>query len=566
MKHLVKHILRAIVAAVLLCACNPQPQAPKLLKQAQALIDEQPDSAMRLIDSIFYPEKSLGERERMQYWITRVQVRRKLHKPIADDTLIFAARDYFSNQKNTKEAVLASFYSGCVYFEQKNYSEAMQNYKAAEQFALKTGDADLQGLVQYNIGDLLAEQDSYTEALEAYRLAENRYAQSPKKSDEKRAQCLSAAGRMFLLAGKTDSALVYFHNGLELAENAANNTLQSLLTQNLSVVYMEAEQYQQAETYLRKSFSLNADTAKLPRYYLNLIDLYLSINQTDSAAVYASKLKQTVSASDDLYFKASAYNFLAEYEKRLQNFDAAFEFQKWRMNVVEKIMEKQREQSVYEVQQKYDFERIQNQHTQELVYRQWWIIGLLLAGIAITALFIAYIRKKRKQSLDIKENLNTIREMNRDLEAMVEQKNTDLRKELLWRFDVAKKVMALNEITKEKADTSPKTNLPLSQFNQIVYGITDIEEQWEALFSIFNNACPGYAEKIKENFPALTENEFRICVLTYAGFRVKEISIILKQSHNTIQTRRTDVRKKIGIVQSDHFADFLDKKLGYSVR
>ena len=102
MKRYINLLINALFAVILFCACNPQPAAPKLLEQAEQWMEENPDSAMRLIDSIFYPEKSLSHKQYMRYWITRVQVRRKLHKPIADDTLIFAARDYFSNQKSHK--------------------------------------------------------------------------------------------------------------------------------------------------------------------------------------------------------------------------------------------------------------------------------------------------------------------------------------------------------------------------------------------------------------------------------------------------------------------------------
>ena len=47
-------------------ACNPQPKAPKLLAEAERLIESNPDSAMRLIDSLFYPEKNLNREHYMR--------------------------------------------------------------------------------------------------------------------------------------------------------------------------------------------------------------------------------------------------------------------------------------------------------------------------------------------------------------------------------------------------------------------------------------------------------------------------------------------------------------------
>lgn len=54
-------ILLAMMAAVLSSCLDPQPQAPVLLEQAERLMKDRPDSAMRLVDSIFYPEKSVSQ-------------------------------------------------------------------------------------------------------------------------------------------------------------------------------------------------------------------------------------------------------------------------------------------------------------------------------------------------------------------------------------------------------------------------------------------------------------------------------------------------------------------------
>jgi tetratricopeptide (TPR) repeat protein len=246
-------------------------------------MEDRPDSAMRLVDSIFYPEKSLRKPQYMQYLVTRVRARYKNYRPVAEDTLVFKATDYFvSKGKDPRRITLAYFYSGCVHRERKEYDKAMQHYKEAEHHAAQTGDADLQGLVQYNMGDLLAEEGLHAQALEKYKAAETWYRQSSVNPDEKQARCLAATGRMCLLLGEQDSAFAAFHKGLELAETSGNSELQSLLTQNLSVAYREAEQYNEAVKYLRQSFILNNDTSELLRYCLNFAELYLQTNRPDS--------------------------------------------------------------------------------------------------------------------------------------------------------------------------------------------------------------------------------------------------------------------------------------------
>jgi hypothetical protein len=69
-----------VVAAGLsiLSACNPQPEASGLLEEAGQLVERHPDSAILLIDSIFYPEKSLNHEYYMRFLVTQVQEKYKV--------------------------------------------------------------------------------------------------------------------------------------------------------------------------------------------------------------------------------------------------------------------------------------------------------------------------------------------------------------------------------------------------------------------------------------------------------------------------------------------------------
>ena len=539
-----------VVAAGLsiLSACNPQPEASGLLEEAGQLVERHPDSAMLLIDSIFYPEKSLNHEYYMRFLVTQVQAKYKTYRPIHEDTLIFRARDYFSaRNKYPRTTALAWFYSGCVYRERKQYEQAMEHYKEAEKFAMQTGDADLKGLVQYNTGDLLAEQGLYSEALKNYKNAERFYMQSPEKPDEKQANCFSAIGRMFLLSAEKDSAFRYFHKGLEIAEIAGNRELQSLLAQNLSVAYRNEKQYDKAETYLNQSFRLNTDSAKLPRYYLNFALLYTGMGRQDSAAWYTEQLKQQINDSlTDNYLKASLYRYLAETEKEKGNFNAAFNYQDLYTNVVEKITKERLQQSVYETQRKFDYERMRNRHERQVTVFQFWFIMLLLAILIGGASFSWYTLRQRTRLLHTQEHIETLREiaaeMNKSFESKISVKDQNLRELLLWKFDVVKKSALM-----EQHSTSEMSAAELIKiFHQIVYR-GNKNGHWQNILSVFDQVNPGISEKMRRLFPNLTETEYRITLLTYAGMSVKDISVILHLSAHTVQTYRTGLRKKFGI-------------------
>ncbi len=129
-----------IIIELALASCsNAQPEAVTLLKAAEQLADSRPDSAVQLIDSIFYPEKSFNKRDYMRYWVTRVQIRYKNYlpvDPVDEDTLIFKAKNYFTkNFNDPMKTTLACFYSDCVYREQGYKEQATKHYKDAETYA-----------------------------------------------------------------------------------------------------------------------------------------------------------------------------------------------------------------------------------------------------------------------------------------------------------------------------------------------------------------------------------------------------------------------------------------------
>jgi len=262
---------------------------------------------MLLIDSIFYPEKSLRYEHYMHFLVTQVQAKYKTRRSIHEDTLIFLARDHFSaRNKDSHTTTLAWFYSGCVHRERQEYEKATEHYLAAGDYAVEAGDYALQGLVQYNLGDLFAVQDLYTKALERYKAAARFYSEYP----EEEAYSLSAVGRMFLLDKNPDSAFFYFQKGLNTAKSTNDKILQSLLAQNIGVAYQQTGQYTEAERYFRQSYQYNSDKKDQARYYLNFAELYSQMERQDSVAFYTGKLKNSIDSTDNNYTKASAYRFL----------------------------------------------------------------------------------------------------------------------------------------------------------------------------------------------------------------------------------------------------------------
>lgn len=114
----------------------------------------------------------------------------------------------------------------------------------------------------------------------------------------------------------------------------------------------------------------------------------------------------------------------------------------------------------------------------------------------------------------------------------------------------------------KKGDNTRKSaELFINSINRVLYGSIDTEEQWNAIFGALKKIRPKLPDILQEQFPSLNEQEFRICLLTYAGFSISEIALIMNLKPNTIQTRRTSIRRKIGVKSNESTIEFLNKKL-----
>lgn len=544
MKRILYIIFICIIPFFFSACNNPQPKASIMLQKAEQLIDEYPDSALLLIDSIFYPEKSLNNEDYMRYLVRLVQAKKKTDNQISEDTLIFIARDFFTRKdKDPHITALSWYYSGCIFRENRELEDAMDYYKTAFTYAEKTGDVALQGLIIYNIGDLLVEQGLYKDALKKYKESAQLYCRNP----EKLITCYGAQGRMFTLIEEYDSAIVYFQRGLDLADSVDNKTLQSVLAQNISIVYRTTKQYDKAIDYLNQSFNLNNDSSRILRYYLNLSRIYSDMGQSDSAYWYSAKLKNQVdNHRGDMKLQASIYQVLASVEKNNGNYDEAFKYQDKYTTAIEKITEERLEQSVYEVQRKYDYEIMRNHYIQRISTLQSWAIIMLIAIVIGGALFSWYTLKQKTEYLKTQQQIEILRgisaELKKSLESKTSARNQNMRQLLLWKFDVVKKSALLDQFSTSEMSASEM----VKEFRKIVYNGKK-DDHWQHILSVINEMNEGVFEKMELLFPNLTETEQKIAVLTYSEMTVRDISIILNLSPNTVQKYRSDLRKKLNI-------------------
>ncbi len=187
-------------------------------------------------------------------------------------------------------------------------------------------------------------------------------------------------------------------------------------------------------------------------------------------------------------------------------------------------------------------EKLQHENKRLHTHRVW--LGfcaavLLLATIPVLWLLHYRVCQNRRRTLEAQ---STIRELRQMAHSYNEKENT-FRTTLLHHFNILRKAASLEIYISE--ESNKRDHHLLKVINEIVYGQETLN--WELLYETMNQLHNGFFDRLHEHFPELDESEFRICCLSYTKFSSSEIALIMKLSINTVQMKRSSIRKKIGV-------------------
>jgi tetratricopeptide (TPR) repeat protein len=535
-------------------SCLEQNKTELLLDKAGSIVEQYPDSALSLLATILFPE-DLSKSRYNKYLLLQIQAKAKSDRDISADTAIFGVKDYYLKKKDFPHAALAAFYCACLYHEQNEIEKAASAYLEAEKYAGYTNDDSLNGLIHSNHAILLYEQFLTSEAIEEGKVAVARCDKAQNYRNEINALLL--IGNCFLMKGESDSAFYYYNKSLALAVEHKMAEEQLSIKQNTGIAYQETGDYVNAKKSLYEAlaFSIKDDAVKAT-VLLNLATVCKLENKLDSAKFY---IEQSLSLqTEDPALLQATYLLLSEMEEEGGNPGKALQHYKKYNELIEKIIDDNRNKALLELQRKYDFETLKNTHNKQVIWQLSVIILLLLVFVLSILAAVFYYRKYsrgKKEILEIEEKIESLEKMAQEYP---ETENT-FRHMLYDYFDILKKTML---ITKDISEQDKKNEKRLiSKFNRIVYGGVNLDDDWKKLYETMNELQDGLYDRIRSQYPGLDDLEFRICCLSCENCSNTEIAIITNMAISTVKKRRSVIRRKIGISYYGSFLDFFSNQL-----
>lgn len=540
---------------VVLSSCGfNRNSAGEILDKVEALADQYPDSALTLLNTDIQ-ERNLNRDEYNRYILLNTQARDRNDMDIKGDTLIFQVRDYYLNKKDVRKIALSYYYCGRVLESQKNKEDALLMYLDAESYAEQTSDDKLKGDIDYSIGFINSKQLLSDEAISRFKTSAYYFGKSGNYRNE--IQAYNAIGRSFLLKKDLDSSFFYLDKSLLLAKNHGDSVGQGLAFQNIGLSYRMVKNYPKARENFRDAFSFFSKDEDKSRVYLNVAYSFDDEKNRDSTEYFINKSLELIAGNEASSLRSMIIRLQSRIEEKDKNYEKALAYQKEYAGHLQKIFEDANNRAVLDIQKKYDFEVIQNENNRLLIEKQSasLIILVLIVLVLGMAIFLLWKNVKNKEALSNAQL--KISQLN-DMADSFDEKENSFRKVLLEHFDILKKVALLEGHMRD--DERKQGQKLLKKVNEIVYKQESLD--WNMLYDTMSQIYNGFPEKLRKKYPQLEEPEIRICCLIYAGLNNTEISILMEWSINTIQMKKSIIRKKIGVEGYGNISDFLEKNVG----
>ena len=398
--------LYLILSLLFLTGCNDPKHVTESLYRAEALMNEHPDSAWTLLNTLSSDEMGQN-RTRAHYALLYTQAQDKTYRDETNDSLISVAVDYYRDTDDVRRKFLTYYYKGRVHFNGKDYLNAMTCYMEAEQLADTVADDYLSGLLYAELGRIYDIYYGYPKSLEAYH---------------KSAECYERAGKIrhrnyiwfnqsnvFRNLNDYEESERLLQMVLAAGKEGKDSSLIRLSLGTLVMQYIEQKEmdkaisfYDELKSYIDENFGSSVFLARLAQMHLSIgnseqVRIYIeegwkrASNQTDSINLH-------LISSEIRYVLGDERNAYQELHKglELQNREA-------RQALQQPVLTAQRDY----LSEKLEFEAYKLRMEKHLRILYLLFFSLLLV---VVVLFLSRKLKKEKE-----KSRSTIEGLNREM-------------------------------------------------------------------------------------------------------------------------------------------------------
>ena len=535
--------------AVCLFACNHHSSNP-MLQQVDSLLEMKPDSALTILKNISVLE-DLPEVDKAYYALLLAEATDKNKLPLLPcDSLLNFALDYYGD--DDREKAVALMYKGRLLAEMDDEKAAIEmNLKALEILQDYPVDTKYRRLIYSALGLWYGNCGLNDKALEVLHQSLH-YSFDAKDT----AIAYINIGYIYGMRNMQDSAITYQRKAVKYAMRSKDRSMILTSWHNLSICYRHFENVDSAVVYAHKVLQhLSYGNGKADAYY-NMGDLYVDLEQYDSARHYLEK---------SLFLSPSRsipYWSLAVMEAELGNFKSAYHYLDTFVMVQDSLDNSELLTEVQHLVYKHQTElRVKDEQIKSKRIIRWIVFVSVIICFVVALIYQRWINKKNNQQALYRQALQYADEKQNVMQQRIEENESVLAllqdRENQNLDEIAQKEQLITQLKKEKLalrtwlfqQTSIyKKVMSLSDQQQVnkkirkVMAAAELDKLKKTTFEIYAD----YISPLQAQYSQLTEDDLLVLCLQEAGISPLAISLCFGHTDTVaLNQRKSRLKKKM---------------------
>ena len=534
MKHLLLPILLIFLLALPFTGCQKHYPVADKLSQAEIYMNEEPEAALRVLESIGQPDLHTKEHH-ARYALLYSQALDKNYIDKTNDSLINIAVDYYRQTDEVRSKFLSYYYKGRIHINAEENPEAMLAFMEAEQLVDALGDDYYAGMLYQYIASIYRSYMDYPKAMEYAEQSIDCYTRAGK--NRHRLWALMEKSSLFRNMNEDAESIrimeallpeVEATNDLELFSGCLSELILGCLDENRLA---DARKYY--DRYVQKINPMTKNTALLTK----IAQLYAYEGSFSEAQRFMEAAWEKANDRADsiiLYVTSSLIH------RKKGNDRQAYADLEDGVTLQNKDVRKTLQQPILTTQMDFLRQELVFQHYKQRTEKVIWMLGIglvvTLAGIAIYG-----IRKRMRQRvLRIQEEKARLEE---DLEVLqTTQEKTEALKNGLFESKMKELdklvLVSLKEFKNEESRNRAILKLVQDTKDQIHGNKKNMAnlEKW------VNEYKDNVMQHLRSEIVLPDESYYELACYLLANFSVNTIALLMDETTNTIYKRRSRIR------------------------
>jgi tetratricopeptide (TPR) repeat protein len=353
-------------------------------------------------------------------------------------------------------------------------------------------------------------------------------------------------GSVYRMLNQFDSAIFYYNEASQLVSESGNKYFMAQNLTNLGNLFEQLGDYPQAKNYFEQCLKLSENAGI--RYgvlisKLNLGNVHRLIQEFDQSEFF---LKQALAMALDMGLKreqAHGLEHLSWLARDRRDFKSAYELLEKQYVLKDSLTNESVKKQANELRGRYEFEKKENEIiilSSQKLYQQLVITSLAI-GFLVLFLLAQWWRSNNKL---LKKEMEKDLLREKFLKEELENKENELANQAKQLLKVHQKLedteQKLSELYKTDVNTEDKLNKLANTL--VLNPLKDLINDFDQRITADNE---GFFKILLEKYPDLSLSELRLCAYMRLNLSNKELAQVLKKSVRTIETYRTDIRKKM---------------------